>query len=399
MINDLGLQQPPNGIVRSVEEGLRLAKVFAYPMIVRPSYVLGGRAMKVVYSEQELTDYMTQGLEISSSASLLLDHFLDDAIEVDIDAVSDGHDILIGGILEHIEQAGVHSGDSSCTLPPHSLDPSIQDQLRDQMCQLAKSLGVIGLINAQFAIQGENIYVLEVNPLASRTIPFYAKATGVPLAKIAACCMVGISLREQGYETECIPPYFCVKKPVFPFNKFPGADPILGPEMRSTGEVMGIADSFGRAFSKAQFAAGDRMPKDGCAFISVRDADKSRVVKLARQFQESGFRLVATHGTAMVLKIAGLDCALVHKVLEERPNIVDMIKNGDIHFIVNTTESDQAIKDSHIIRSSAIQHKVCYTTTLAGGEAAMLALQVGDPCGEEVQSLQDLHRQCRAVAE
>ncbi|WP_100623187.1 carbamoyl-phosphate synthase large subunit [Candidatus Coxiella mudrowiae] len=390
LIQELNLQQPPNGTVRSVEEGLRLAKVFAYPLIVRPSYVLGGRAMKVIYSEKELTRYMTKNVIVSEDEPLLLDRFLDDAIEVDIDAVCDGENVLIGGILEHIEQAGVHSGDSSCTFPPHSLSTKIQDQLREQVRLIAKELNVVGLINTQFAIQWDEIYVLEVNPRASRTIPFLAKATGVPLTKIAARCMVNVSLKEQAV-LEYIPNYFSVKKPVFPFNKFAGVDPILGPEMRSTGEAMGIGENFGQAFAKSQLGGGDIIPREGRAFVSVRDADKERVVKVARALVDLGFEIVSTRGTAKVLQNAGILCTVVNKVTEGRPHILDMIKNDQISFIINTTEGEQSIEDSNVIRISAVQHKVCYTTTLAGGEATVLALQARN--SNHLQSLQDLHRQ------
>lgn len=392
LVQQLKLQQPPNGIVRSVEEGLRLANVFTYPLIVRPSYVLGGRAMKVIYSEKELTRYMTKDVILSKDEPLLLDRFLDDAIEVDIDAICDGTDVLIGGILEHIEQAGVHSGDSSCTFPPHSLSQDIQNRLREQVCLIAKELEVVGLINAQFAIKGDEIYILEVNPRASRTVPFDAKATGLPLAKIAARCMVGISLKEQGYTTECIPPYFAVKKPVFPFNKFSGVDPILGPEMRSTGEAMGIAENLGHAFAKGQLSGGDILPSSGKAFVSVRNADKGRVLKVAKALVDLGFEVVSTRGTARVLQTAGISCTLVNKVTEGRPHILDMIKNDQISFIINTTEGEQAIEDSYIIRVSAVQHKVCYTTTLAGGEATVLALQAKG--SRDVHRLQDLHQRC-----
>lgn len=390
LIQELNLQQPPNGTVRSVEEGLRLAKVFAYPLIVRPSYVLGGRAMKVVYSEKELTRYMTKDVIVSEDEPLLLGRFLDDSIEVDIDAVCDGENVLIGGILEHIEQAGVHSGDSSCTFPPHSLNTEIQDQLRAQVCLIAKELNVVGLINTQFAIQGDEIYVLEVNPRASRTVPFLEKATGLPLIKIAANCMVNVSLKEQTVR-EYIPNYFSVKKPVFPFNKFSGVDPILGPEMRSTGEAMGIGENFGQAFAKGQLGGGDVIPRGGRAFVSVRDVDKERVIKVARALGNLGFEIVSTRGTAKVLQSAGIPCTVVNKVTEGRPHIIDMIKNDQINFIINTVEGEQAIEDSNIIRISAVQHKVCYTTTLAGGEATVLALQAGD--SSRLQPLQDLHCQ------
>ena len=393
LVQQLGLQQPPNGTVRSVEEGIRLAKVFAYPLIVRPSYVLGGQAMKVIYSEKELIHYMTKDVILSEDEPLLLDRFLDDAIEVDIDAICDGKDVLIGGILEHIEQAGVHSGDSSCTFPPHSLSQEIQNRLREQVRLIAKELEVVGLINAQFAIQENEIHILEVNPRASRTVPFDAKATGLPLAKIAARCMVGISLKEQGYTTECIPPYFAVKKPVFPFNKFSGVDPILGPEMRSTGEAMGIAENLGHAFAKGQLSGGDILPSSGRAFISVRDADKGRVLKVAKALVDLGFEVVSTQGTTRALQAAGIPCTLVKKVTEGRPHILDMIKNDQISFIINTTEGEQAIEDSYTIRVSALQHKVCYTTTLAGGEATVLALQAKGS-SDDVHRLQDLHQRC-----
>ncbi len=390
VINELGLKQPPNGTVRSVEEGLRLANVFAYPLIVRPSYVLGGRAMQVIYNENELTRYMANSVIVSREQPLLLDHFLDDAIEVDIDAVCDGENVVIGGLLEHIEQAGVHSGDSCCAIPPHSLSQEIQQCLRDQLERIAKALGVIGLINAQFAIQDDEIYVLEVNPRASRTVPFIAKACGISLAKIAARCMVGQSLSSQGITQEKIPPYSAVKKPVFPFNKFIGVDPILGPEMRSTGEVMGIADNFGLAFAKAQLGAGDRMPRSkGCAFLSVRDTDKQRLIPVARLLVENGLEIIATRRTAAVLEAAGIPATVVNKVNEGRPHIVDKIKNGEVHFIINTTEGEQAIKDSTAIRATAVQNKVSYVTTLAGGEAASLAMQFQG--ADVVTSLQDLH--------
>jgi carbamoyl-phosphate synthase large subunit len=389
LITKLNLKQPPNGTVRSVDEGLRLARVFAYPLIVRPSYVLGGRAMQVIYNEQELVRYMQKCDMVSHDAPLLLDHFLDEAIEVDIDAVCDGKDVLIGGILEHIEQAGVHSGDSSCAFPAHSLDKSIQDEIRIQMRKLALELGVVGLINAQFAIQNDDIYVLEVNPRASRTVPFIAKATGQSLAKIAARCMVGDSLRSQNALKECVPNFYAVKQAVFPFNKFLGVDPILGPEMRSTGEVMGIAPSFGQAFAKGQLSGGQPMPKMGCAFLSVRDADKAQVTNVARMLQKQGFSIVTTSGTEKVLLAEGVKCRRVNKVNEGRPNIVDMIKNDEVKFIINTTEGEKAIADSFSIRRSAIAHKVCYTTTLAGGIAACLGLEY-DNTGA-VNSLQDLH--------
>jgi len=391
LLQKLDLCQPPNGTVRSVEEGLRLANVFAYPLIVRPSYVLGGRAMQVVYHEKDLMRYIQrEAHHVSAANPLLLDHFLDNAIEVDIDAVCDGKSVLIGGVLEHIEQAGVHSGDSSCALPAHSLTQEVQVELCRQMRLIALELGVIGLINAQFAIQDQQIYVLEVNPRASRTVPFIAKATGLSLAKIAARCMAGVSLAEQGVRESVDHAFYAVKMPVFPFNKFAGVDPILGPEMRSTGEVMGIAPTFGQAFAKAHLGTQSPLPKAGVAFVSVRDADKAAVVPVARQLLERGFSLISTKGTAQALRSAGLSCQIVHKVGEGRPHVVDLIKNDQIQFIVNTTDGEQAIADSLPIRRSAIQKKVCYTTTLAGGVAACAALHYPD--AGEVSSLQQLYQ-------
>lgn len=390
LVNKLELKQPPNGTVRTVEEGLRLADVFAYPLVVRPSYVLGGRAMEVIYNQRELRRYLNEAQEVSADSPLLLDHFLDNAIEVDIDAISDGKDILIGGVMEHIEQAGVHSGDSACCLPPHSLPSEIQDKLRAQMRKMALELGVVGLMNAQFAIQENEVYILEVNPRASRTIPFVAKAIGIPLAKIAARCMVGVSLKEQGYDQEIIPSYFAVKQPVFPFAKFPGVDPILGPEMRSTGEVMGIGSCFSSAFAKAQLGADVKIPKQGTAFLSVRDADKHRIVDVAESLIELGFNIVATDGTARALQKFGIPCELVHKVNEGRPHVVDIIKNDQIDFIVNTTEGEQAIADSFAIRRNAVLHKVCYYTTVAGGKAACASLRHDGL--SKIIKLQDLHQ-------
>lgn len=388
LVHKLGLRQPPNGTVRTIEEGLRLADIFAYPLVVRPSYVLGGRAMEIVYDDRELRRYLKEAQGVSADSPLLLDHFLDNAIEVDIDAVSDGKDVLIGGVMEHIEQAGVHSGDSACCLPPHSLSIEIQEKLRSQMRQMALELGVIGLMNAQFAIQENEVYVLEVNPRASRTVPFVAKAIGLPLAKMAARCMVGIPLKEQNYGKEITLSHFAVKQPVFPFAKFLGVDPILGPEMRSTGEVMGIGDCFAEAFAKAQLGADKVISKRGTAFISVRDADKYQVTDLAQSLLDLGFKIVATEGTAKVLQKFGITCESVYKVHEGRPHIVDMLKNNQIDFIVNTTEGGQAIADSFAIRRNAVQHKVCYYTTIAGGKAACASLYYN--ALNRVVSLQDL---------
>ncbi len=391
MIHRLGLLQPPNRTAREPEEAVRLAREIGYPLVVRPSYVLGGRAMEIVHQEEDLRRYMREAVQVSNDSPVLLDHFLSDAVEVDVDALSDGRDVIIGGIMEHIEEAGVHSGDSACSLPPYSLSPAVQDRLRQQMRAMALELGVIGLMNAQFAIQGDAIYILEVNPRASRTVPYVSKATGRPLAKIAALCMVGRSLADQGVSGEIIPAYYSVKEAVFPFVKFPGVDPLLGPEMKSTGEVMGVGRSFGEAFAKAQLGAGDQLPRGGRAFISVRDADKAKTVEIARDLERLGFTLVATKGTAAMLRTHGLDCETVHKVGEGRPHIVDSIKNDRIHLIINTTEGKQAIADSFSIRREALMHKVSYTTTLAAARATCQALRELD--NASVNCLQDLHRE------
>ncbi|MDC1319061.1 carbamoyl-phosphate synthase large subunit [Litorivicinus sp.] len=390
MVTRLGLKQPANATVRSLEEGLLHSEKIGFPLVVRPSYVLGGRAMEIVSNQDELKRYLQDAVIASDDSPVLLDHFLDSAIEVDIDAVSDGEHVVIGAIMEHIEQAGVHSGDSACSLPPYSLPKSTQDKIRDQVIRMAQELNVIGLMNVQMAVQGDDVFVIEVNPRASRTVPFVSKCIGMSLAKVAARCMAGSSLAEQGFTKEIIPPYFSVKESVFPFAKFPGVDPILGPEMKSTGEVMGTGDSFDEAFAKAHSAAGDRLPEIGRAFISVRDADKERVLILARSLVDMGFDLVATGGTREYLNCNDVSCQHVNKVMEGRPNIVDMIKNNAISFIVNTTEGRQAIMDSSTIRRSALNRKVCYTTTLAGGESIVRALKFGDE--REVRRLQDLHR-------
>ena len=394
MIHQLNLLQPPNRTAREPEEAVRLAREIGYPLVVRPSYVLGGRAMEIVHYEEDLRRYMREAVQVSNESPVLLDRFLNDAIEVDVDALCDGQDVIIGGIMEHIEEAGVHSGDSACSLPPHSLKPAIQDRLRAQIRAMALELGVVGLMNTQLAIQGEDIYVLEVNPRASRTVPYVSKATGRPLAKIAARCMVGRSLATQGVSGEVIPGYYSVKEAVFPFIKFPGVDPLLGPEMKSTGEVMGVGRSFGEAFAKAQLGAGDQLPRGGRAFLSVRDADKAKLVEIARDLERLGFALVATKGTAAFLRNHGLDCEAVHKVAEGRPHIVDLIKNDQIALIVNTTEGKQAIADSFSIRREALMRKVSYTTTLAAARATCQALRELD--NGTVNCLQDLHRELHA---
>ncbi len=390
LIERLGLRQPPNATARSEEEALRRAADLGYPLVVRPSYVLGGRAMEIVYNEGELKRYMREAVRVSNDSPVLLDRFLDDAIEVDIDAVCDGQEVLIGGIMEHIEQAGVHSGDSACSLPPYTLRAAIQEQLRLQMVKLAHALEVVGLMNAQFAIKGDAIYVLEANPRASRTVPFVSKSIGLPLAKIAARCMVGQTLREQGIQGEIQPKRYFVKEAVFPFIKFPGVDTQLGPEMKSTGEVMGIGLTFGEAYAKAQEGAGSLLPrKGGKAMLSVREADKPRLVEVARTLIELGFSLYGTHGTAAALRAAGLPCIGVNKVAEGRPHIVDMIKNREVSFIINTTEGAKAIADSAAIRRAALQYKVPYTTTIAGAEATCMALKQLDIL--RVNRLQDLY--------
>ncbi len=391
MIHDLELLQPPNRTARSTEAAIALAKEIDYPLVVRPSYVLGGRAMEIVYNEDDLRRYMTEAVSVSNESPVLLDHFLNDAIEVDVDAICDGKDVLIGGIMQHIEQAGVHSGDSACSLPAYSLSDEIQDRLREQMRVMALSLNVIGLMNAQFAIKDEDIYILEVNPRASRTVPFVSKATGLPLAKIAARCMAGLSLKEQGATEERVPPYFSVKEAVFPFVKFPGVDPLLGPEMKSTGEVMGVGRSFGEAFAKAQIGAGEDLPRSGKVFVSVRNTDKNEAVEVTKELVRLGFSIVATRGTAEAISTAGIACEIANKVTEGRPHIVDMIKNDQIDLIVNTTEGKQAIADSYTIRGAALQHKVPYSTTIAHAYATSLALSCIDT--PTVVKLQDLHQE------
>tara|TARA_R110000822_G_scaffold59736_39_gene149313 strand:- start:2637 stop:5855 length:3219 start_codon:yes stop_codon:yes gene_type:complete len=390
MIHKLDLLQPPNAIVRSAEEAVGAAASIGYPLVVRPSYVLGGRAMEIVYKEEELARYMHEAVHVSDDTPVLLDYFLSSAVEVDIDAVSDGNDVVIGAIMQHIEQAGIHSGDSACALPPYSLPADVQDEMRAVVKAMAVELKVKGLMNVQLAWQDEKIYVIEVNPRASRTVPFVSKCIGTSLAKVAARCMAGVTLEEQGFTKEIIPSYFSVKEAVLPFNKFPGIDPILGPEMKSTGEAMGVGDTFAEAYAKAELGASDPIPTSGTAFLSVREPDKAGIADVAQSLLAAGFKLVATQGTARVLEKAGLEVELVNKVQEGRPHIVDMIKNDKIDLIVNTTEGRQAIADSATIRSSAEQHGVYYTTTLAGGEAVCMALKQG---GEiKVHRLQDLHR-------
>jgi carbamoyl-phosphate synthase large subunit len=393
LVKSLGLKQPANATARTEEQAVKLAREVGFPLVVRPSYVLGGRAMEVVFNEEDLRHYMNTAVSVSNDSPVLLDRFLDVAIEVDVDACCDGEDVLIGGIMEHVEQAGVHSGDSGCSLPPNSLSAEVQAELREQTRKLAKALNVIGLMNIQFAIQNGIIYVLEVNPRASRTAPFVSKATGVPLAKIGARVMAGRKLKSMDNATEVVPPYYSVKEAVFPFTKFPEADPILGPEMKSTGEVMGTGRTFGEAYAKAQSASGVTLPRSGLVLISVRERDKPGAVMLARKLLEKGYEIAATDGTAKLIMEAGLPCRRANKVREGRPHIVDMIKNDEFAMIVNTTEGKTAIRESNSIRREAVHKRVTYYTTLAGALATCEALDHLDSV--EVNRLQDLHKEAR----
>ncbi|MFC0860577.1 carbamoyl-phosphate synthase large subunit [Pasteurella multocida] len=391
ILHKLHLKQPTNRTARNAEEAVKLAEEVGYPLVVRPSYVLGGRAMQIVYNVEELKRYMREAVSVSNDSPILLDHFLNNAIEVDVDCICDGAEVVIGGIMQHIEQAGIHSGDSACSLPPYSLSQEVQDEIRRQTAEMAFALGVKGLMNVQFAVQDGVIYVLEVNPRASRTVPFVSKATGRPLAKIAARVMAGESLKAQGIQEEVIPPFYSVKEAVFPFIKFPGVDTVLGPEMRSTGEVMGVGTTFAEAFLKAQLGANERIPKTGKVFLSVNDADKPRLLPIARQLQESGYGLCATLGTAKFLREHGVAVQIINKVREGRPNIVDAIKNGEIAMVINTVSGlAETVTDGHAIRRSALQQKVFLQTTLAGAEA--LAGSVEYLADSEVYSLQDLHQ-------
>ncbi|GAB5604634.1 carbamoyl-phosphate synthase large subunit [Sideroxyarcus sp. TK5] len=395
MLKKLNLKQPPNRTASHVAEAVAGAAEIGYPLVMRPSNVLGGRGMEIIHAQADLERYMRDAEELAKTwperLPILLDRFLNDAIEVDVDAVSDGKEVIIGGIMEHIEQAGVHSGDSACSLPPYSLSAAMQDELRRQTVAMAKELNVVGLMNVQFAIQGETVYVLEVNPRASRTVPYVSKATGVPLAKVAARCMAGQSLASQGVTKEVIPPYYSVKEAVFPFIKFPGVDVILGPEMKSTGEVMGVGDSFAEAFVKSQLAASVKLPKSGKVFVSVREEDKAGAVEVARSLVELGFSVVATRGTAASIEAAGVPVTMVNKVAEGRPHILDMIKNGEISLIVNTVDSRPSVmRDSYSIRHAALQGRVTYYTTLAGARAACIGMQ--HLAELQVYDVQSLHR-------
>jgi len=389
MVNKLKLKQPYNGTARTDEEAVTIASKIGYPLVVRPSYVLGGRAMEIVQSEKELRRYMLEAVQVSNESPVLLDQYLTHAIEVDVDAICDGQQVVIGGIMQHIEQAGIHSGDSGCSLPPYSLNDDIQNTIREQVTAMALELNVVGLMNVQMAVKGSDVFVIEVNPRASRTVPFVSKAIGLSLAKIAASVMNGYSLKELGYTKEIKPSHHFVKEAVFPFNKFSGVDPILGPEMRSTGEVMGVGDSFAEAYSKGQLAAKMQLPNTGKALISICDSDKPRAPTLARLLLEIGFQLVATGGTADILEAAGIPVERTNKVKQSRPNLVDLIVNGEIHLVVNTTEDRQAIRDSYTIRRSALINKVLYTTTMTGAEAIARAIQFGEE--QHVRRLQELH--------
>ena len=394
LLTQLGLRQPANATARAEEQAVELAREVGFPLVVRPSYVLGGRAMEIVYSEEDLRQYMNEAVKVSNDSPVLLDRFLDLAIEVDVDAICDGEDVLIGGIMEHVEQAGVHSGDSSCSLPPATLSAALQDEMRAQTRKMARGLNVVGLMNVQFAVQNGIVYVLEVNPRASRTVPFVSKATGVPLAKVAARVMTGRKLKELGATVERIPRYYSVKEAVFPFNKFPESDPILGPEMKSTGEVMGTGRTFGEAYAKSQLAGGAALPTRGVALFSVRDRDKPAAVDIARRLILKGFEIVATDGTARELESAGVPCRKVFKVREGRPHIVDMIKNDEIDLIVNTTEGKQAIRESRSIRREAVLRKVTYYTTVSAARATCDALE--HLSNMQVNRLQDLHEELNA---
>jgi len=392
MLRKLGILQPENGIATNVEEAVRVAGRIGYPVMVRPSFVLGGRAMEIVYDQKDLEYYIKSAVDVSPGKPVLIDRFLEDATEIDVDAISDGKTTIIGGIMEHIEEAGIHSGDSACVLPPISLEPEIIAQIQDHTRAIAKELNVVGLMNIQYAVKNKVVYVLEVNPRASRTIPFVSKATGVPLARLATKVIMGMTLEELGLTKEAIPSHISVKESVFPFARFPGVDTILGPEMKSTGEVMGIDRSFGLAFAKSQLAAGQNIPSSGTVFISVKDEDKMALLEVAFTLYDLGFKIVATRGTSAFLLAHGIKNQRVNKVREGRPNIVDMIKNGEIDLVINTTSDKKAIAESYEIRRSALTFNIPYTTTLAGAKATALAIKAMNEGRLEVRTLQEYHR-------
>jgi carbamoyl-phosphate synthase large subunit len=389
----LKLRQPQNGTARSAAQAQQIAKRIGYPVVVRPSYVLGGRAMEIVFDDPSLKRYMKEAVKASKDHPILIDKFLENALEIDVDCISDGKHIVIGGVMEHIEAAGVHSGDSACCLPPHSLDPAVLQEIRRQTVAMAKELKVVGLMNVQFAVKDGQVYVLEVNPRASRTVPFVSKAIGHPLAKIAAKAMVGISLKKQGFTETVTPPYLSVKEAVFPFEKFPGVDTLLGPEMKSTGEVMGMGRDFGVAFAKAEVAAGTFLPLRGTVFISVNDTEKPEVLTAAKKLKSLGFTLLATRGTQGFFLSQGLKCESVNKVLEGSPHIVDRLKNGEVAMVINTPLGKDSAQDSYSIRRTALEYRIPYFTTTAAANAAVNGIEAMMKKGFSVQSLQAYHLQ------
>ena len=388
-VHKLKLTQPPNGLATNQEEAIKVSTEIGFPLVVRPSYVLGGRAMEIVYNLKDLENYLVDAVEASEESPVLLDSFLNQAIELDIEAVCDGKEVVIGGILQHIEQAGIHSGDSACSLPPYNLDSKLIQEIHTMVKSIALEIKAVGLLNVQLALYDEILYLLEVNPRASRTIPFVSKCIGNSLAKVGAKCMSGISLSRQGFNKEIIPQYFSVKEAVLPFSKFQGVDPILGPEMKSTGEVMGIGKNFAEAYAKAQIGAGENISSEGCIFLSVRNSDQEFVAELAKEFHDLGFKIVATKGTAAFISANDLPVTIVKKVAEGRPHVVDMMKNGEIQLVVNTTEGRQSILDSASIRRTALEEKIYCTTTLEGGRAVCSVLRNKEDWG--VERLQDLH--------
>ena len=392
----LDLRKPESGTARSIEEAVDIASGIGYPVMVRPSYVLGGRAMRIVYDEGSLMEYMTKAVDASPKHPVLIDSFLSGAVEVDVDCISDGSTAVIGGIMEHIEEAGVHSGDSACSLPPYSLDSAVMDEIRRQTVLLAKELKVVGLMNVQFAVKDDTVYIIEVNPRASRTIPFVSKSIGRPLAKLAAKLMTGATLESLGFTEEVTPSYTSVKEAVFPFIKFPGVDILLGPEMKSTGEVMGISDDFGGAFARAQIAAGNHLPLSGTVFISVKEGDKEPMLPVARTLEELGFRIIATKGTEAFLRDNGIEAEFVYKVNEGRPNIVDRIKSSEVDMVLNTSFGTKSVADSYSIRRTSIEQGLAYSTTVAGAKAAVLGIKAVLSGGLEAKTLQEYHAELKA---